>query len=181
MLKIIHSTFLFGCITIAAYGKIDFNSQIKSLLSNKCVACHGPDDQHREARIASGYLRGCDTRDLDGYSAIVPGNPEDSEILFRVTLPKGDEEHMPPKGKGQPLTEEEVALLSEWIKQGAKYDKHWSYKQTVRRKFRLARPTPSIISSANACKRRESSHQPRRTAELSPVGFFGFDRLASQT
>ena len=101
MLKIIHSTFLFGCIAIAAYGKIDFNSQIKSLLSNKCVACHGPDDQHREAGLRLDTFEGA-TRDLDGYSAIVPGNPEDSEILFRVTLPKGDEEHMPPKGKGNP-------------------------------------------------------------------------------
>ena len=131
MLKIIQSTFLFGCLAFVAYGNIDFNSQIKSLLSNKCVACHGPDDQHREAGLRLDTFEGA-TRDMGGYAAIVPGNPEDSEILFRVTLPKGDEEHMPPKGKGQPLTKEEVALLTEWIKQGAEYDKHWSYKEAVR-------------------------------------------------
>ena len=132
MPKFIHSIFLSIGLAIGAYGKIDFNSQIKSLLSNRCIACHGPDEEHREAGLRLDTFEGA-TRDLDGYSAIVPGNPEDSEILFRITLPKGDEEHMPPKGKGQPLNEEEVALLSEWIKQGAKYDKHWSYKQTVRR------------------------------------------------
>jgi len=112
-------------------GNIDFNSQIKSLISNRCIACHGPDEEHREAGLRLDTFEGA-TRDLDGYSAIVPGNPGDSEILFRVTLPKGDEERMPPKGKGEPLSKEEVALLTEWIKQGAKYDKHWSYKQTVR-------------------------------------------------
>lgn len=131
MAKLIH-LFLFSLgLTGACFAKIDFNSQIKSLISNKCVACHGPDEEHREAGLRLDTFEGA-TRDLDGYSAIVPGKPEDSEVLFRVTLPKGDEELMPPKGKGEPLTKEEVALLTEWIKQGAKYDKHWSYKQPVR-------------------------------------------------
>ncbi|MBT3636433.1 MAG: DUF1553 domain-containing protein [Opitutae bacterium] len=131
MPKFIHSILLFIACVSGAYGNIDFNSQIKSLLSNRCIACHGPDEEHREAGLRIDTFEGA-TRDLDGYSAIVPGNPEDSEILFRVTLPKGDEERMPPKGKGEPLSKEEVALLTEWIKQGAEYDKHWSYKQTVR-------------------------------------------------
>jgi hypothetical protein len=113
------------------YGKIDFNRDIKPLLSNRCFACHGPDEGKRKAKLRLDVFDGA-TRDLDGYSAIVPGNPEDSEILFRVSLPTGDEEMMPPKGKGERLSGEEVALLTEWIKQGAKYDEHWSYKQTVR-------------------------------------------------
>jgi hypothetical protein len=112
-------------------GKIDFNRDIKPLLSNRCFACHGPDEGKRKAKLRLDVFEGA-TRDLDGYSAIVPGNPEDSEILFRVTLPNGDEELMPPKGKEERLSEEEVALLTEWIKQGAKYDEHWSYKQPFR-------------------------------------------------
>ena len=112
-------------------AKIDFNSQIKSLLSNRCIACHGPDEEDRKAGLRLDTFEGA-THDLDGYSAIVPGNPEDSEILFRITLPKGDADLMPPKGRGERLSEEEVALLREWIKQGAQYDKHWSYKQPVR-------------------------------------------------
>ncbi len=110
---------------------IDFNTQIKSLLSNRCIACHGPDEEHREAGLRLDTFDGA-TRDIDGYSAIMPGNPEDSEILFRVTLEDGDQELMPPKGRGERLSEEEVALLTEWIKQGAKYDKHWSYKAPLR-------------------------------------------------
>ena len=112
--------------------KIDFNSQIKSLLSNRCIACHGPDEEHREAGLRLDTFEGA-TRDLDGYSAIVPGNPEESEILFRVTLDKGDAELMPPKGRGEHLSKEEVDLLTEWIRQGAKFDKHWSYKPLTRK------------------------------------------------
>ena len=112
--------------------KIDFNSQIKSLLSNRCIACHGPDEEHREAGLRLDTFEGA-TRDLDGYSAIVPGNPGESEILFRVTLDKGDAELMPPKGRGEQLSKEEVDLLTEWIRQGAKFDKHWSYKPLVRK------------------------------------------------
>lgn len=131
MPKFHHFFFLTLFFTSVACGKIDFNSQIKSLISNKCVACHGPDEEHREAGLRLDTFEGA-TRDLNGYSAIVPGSPEDSEILFRVTLPMGDEELMPPKGKGERLTKQEVALLTEWIKQGGKYDKHWSYKQPLR-------------------------------------------------
>ena len=114
MPNITHSILFFFVLAGGVFGKIDFNSQIKSLISNKCVACHGPDEEHREAGLRLDTFEGA-TRDLDGYSAIVPGNPEDSEILFRVTLPKGDEERMSPKGKGEPLSKEEVALLTEWI------------------------------------------------------------------
>ena len=117
--------------TLSAKGEVDFNTQIKSLLSNRCIACHGPDEENREAGLRLDTFDGA-TRDLDGYSAIVAGDAEESEIMFRVTLDDDDEELMPPKGKGQRLSDEETALLSEWINQGAKYDKHWSYKTPSR-------------------------------------------------
>ena len=130
-MKILPLLFLILPILVNAVDKVDFNSQIKSLLSNRCIACHGPDEEHREAGLRLDTFNGA-TLDIDGYSAIVPGNPEDSEILFRVTLEDGDQELMPPKGRGERLSEEEVALLTEWIKQGAQYDKHWSYKTPLR-------------------------------------------------
>ena len=130
-MKLPYLAFLLFPLFAFAKKDIDFNTQIKSLLSNRCIACHGPDEEHREAGLRLDTFEGA-TRDIDGYSAIVPGNPEDSEILFRVTLEHGDQELMPPKGRGERLSEEEVALLTEWIKQGAKYDKHWSYKSPVR-------------------------------------------------
>jgi mono/diheme cytochrome c family protein len=96
--------------TLFAEERIDFNTQIKSLLSNRCIACHGPDEENREAGLRLDTFDGA-TRDLDGYSAIVAGDAEESEVMFRVTLDDDDEELMPPKGKGQRLSDEEVALL----------------------------------------------------------------------
>jgi len=69
---------------------------------------------------------------LGDYFAIVPGDPEESEMIFRMGLDPDDKEIMPPEGRGDPLTEEELELFSKWIEQGAEYDKHWSYKQPKR-------------------------------------------------
>ena len=117
--------------SLSAKDEVDFNTQIKSLLSNRCIACHGPDEENREAGLRLDTFEGA-TRDLDGYSAIIAGDAEESEVMFRVTLDDDDEELMPPKGKGQRLSDEEIALFTEWINQGAKYDKHWSYKTPSR-------------------------------------------------
>ena len=118
-------------LSLFAEERIDFNTQIKSLLSNRCIACHGPDEENREAGLRLDTFDGA-TRDLDGYSAIVPGDPKESEMIFRISLPADDEEVMPPKGKGKPITDQEVALLEKWVAQGAEYDKHWSYKKPHR-------------------------------------------------
>ena len=134
--------FLYQCVLFFPFfshasERIDFNNQIKSLLSNRCIACHGPDEENREAGLRLDTFDGA-TRDLGGYSAIVPGDPGESEIMFRIILEEDDDELMPPKGKGDRLTQDEVALVTKWIKQGAEYDKHWSYKPPVRTKVPTA-------------------------------------------
>ena len=134
--------FLYLCVLFFPFfshasERIDFNNQIKSLLSNRCIACHGPDEENREAGLRLDTFDGA-TRDLGGYSAIVPGDPGESEIMFRIILEEDDDELMPPKGKGDRLTQDEVALVTKWIKQGAEYDKHWSYKPPVRTKVPTA-------------------------------------------
>jgi len=124
-------TLLFFPFSLWAEEKIDFNTQIKSILSNKCIACHGPDEENREAGLRLDTFEGA-TADLGDYFAIVPGDPEESEMIFRMGLDPDDEEIMPPEGRGDPLTEEELELFSKWIEQGAEYDKHWAYKQPKR-------------------------------------------------
>ena len=63
--------------SLSAKDEVDFNTQIKSLLSNRCIACHGPDEENREAGLRLDTFDGA-TRDLDGYSAIVAGDAEES-------------------------------------------------------------------------------------------------------
>ncbi len=111
--------------------KVDFNRQIRPLLSNRCFACHGPDEAKRKADLRLDNSAGAFV-DLDGHSALVPGNLEKSELFHRITLPTGHEDMMPPTGKGTRFSDKEVALIKEWIEQGATYASHWSYEKPVR-------------------------------------------------
>lgn len=118
-----------GSLTDAA-DDIDFNRDIRPIVSGVCVACHGPDESAREAGLRLDTFEGA-TTDLGGYSAIVPSDAANSELLSRVTTDDLDLK-MPPPGKGRALTAEEIDLLRRWIDSGAKYEVHWSYQPPVR-------------------------------------------------
>ena len=112
---------------------IDFSRDIKPILSNNCFFCHGPDPAERKG--GKDGLR-LDTEagawaDQGGTFAVVKGEPEKSELIKRVIATDPDSQ-MPPKATGKRLTEREVSLLKEWIKQGGKYSKHWSYAEPRR-------------------------------------------------
>jgi hypothetical protein len=122
--------------TTASAEEINFNRDIRPLLSKACIMCHGPDEHERKGGSKdSGGLR-VDTfdgvqMDLGGKKAIVPGHPEQSELIARITTTDPDDV-MPPPKHGKKLSSEEVNLLTAWIKGGAKYTKHWSYETPVR-------------------------------------------------
>ncbi|HRE80886.1 MAG TPA: DUF1553 domain-containing protein, partial [Opitutaceae bacterium] len=108
----------------------DFNRDIRPILSEKCFRCHGPDEHDRKGGDQGVRL---DTAlgafaDQGGYHAILPGNPEKSEVMLRVLLEDDDEELMPPKKAGKRLTTAEVDLLKRWIQGGAPYATHWAYE-----------------------------------------------------
>ena len=119
------------CGAARAEEKIDFNRDIRPLLSNRCFACHGPDEEERKADLRLDTREGA-LMDLGGYAALVPGKAEESELFHRITLDDDDEELMPPAGKGTRFNEAEVALIKKWIAQEAHYANHWSYDQPVR-------------------------------------------------
>lgn len=121
---------LLSCYPAVAGEKVDFNRQIRPLISNHCIACHGPDEKQRKAKLRLDNLEGA-TRDLGGYAAVVPGKPDESEMLSRL-LSEDDEEVMPPPEKGKRFTPEQVDLIRRWIAQGGKYEKHWSYDPPVK-------------------------------------------------
>lgn len=106
-------------------ASIDFNRDIKPILSNQCYFCHGPDEAERHAGLRLDQLSGA-TEDLGGYRAIVPGDAAASSLLERVGS-DDDDLRMPPPGKGSRLTDHQIELLRRWIDQGAQYAQHWSY------------------------------------------------------
>src|SRR5438045_3787388 len=113
--------------TVAAVPeKIRFNRDVRPILSGNCFYCHGPDPKHREAALRLDHREGA-TADLGGYAAIVPGKPDESTLINRVTSTDPDE-HMPPPASKKPhLTDEQIAILRRWIEQGAEYEGHWAF------------------------------------------------------
>ena len=110
---------------ITAIRKIDFNRDVRPILSEHCYKCHGPDGKE-----VKGNLRLSDandaTRSRDGSFAIKPGSAKDSLLMKRASLGSGDP--MPPKDSGMPpLSADQVETLRQWIDQGAKYQKHWAF------------------------------------------------------
>jgi mono/diheme cytochrome c family protein len=100
--------------------------QVRSILSNRCFACHGPDTEVRQGGLrlddASAMLESADS----GARAVVPGKPAESELLRRI-LTDDNDERMPPADFGQRLLPAEVAAIEAWIAQGAKLPQHWSF------------------------------------------------------
>lgn len=106
----------------------DFDRQIRSLLSDRCFACHGPDEKDRQAGLRLDERRSALIPAESGKAAIVPGKPDSSELIRRVAS-TDDSLRMPPaEGKHPPLTAEQVDLLRRWIAAGANYQAHWAFE-----------------------------------------------------
>ena len=116
--------------TFAFTNEVQFNEQIRPILSKHCIACHGPDEEDRQADLRLDTFAGA-TADLGGYAAVIPGNSSTSELIQRVAA-EDEDLLMPPAEHADPLSEEEITLLRAWIDQGAKYEKHWSFTPPVR-------------------------------------------------
>ena len=121
------------CSANLIYAKIDFNRQIRPILSDKCFKCHGPDAKNQKSDFRLDTLEHA-IKEHNGFVGLTPGSLEDSEIHWRIHT--DDEiELMPPPESKHPLTEEEKKLLDQWIMEGGKYDKHWSFQnlpQTIK-------------------------------------------------
>jgi hypothetical protein len=111
----------FAC-TRQPEASVDFNADIRPILNTKCISCHGG---VKESAGFSLFSREDALRKTDaGKPAIIPGDPDNSELMRRLTS-KDPEERMP--YHGTPLPEAEIAALREWIKQGAHWADHWAY------------------------------------------------------
>ncbi|MFT3878731.1 MAG: PSD1 and planctomycete cytochrome C domain-containing protein [Gemmatales bacterium] len=104
---------------------IDFNRQIRPILSDKCYQCHGPDEKHRKAGLRLDVESSAKSV-RKGREAIVPGDIAKSQLIARITSEDRDE-RMPPHDSVKQLTVGEIDLLRRWIVGGAKWGEHWAY------------------------------------------------------
>jgi hypothetical protein len=112
-------------------ARIDFNRDIRPILSDKCFACHGPDGPSKGIRLRLDSEAAALAELGRGRRAIVPGHPEQSELVRRVTA-KDEARRMPPVDSGRTLSQREIDLLTEWIRRGAKFEQHWSFVAPAR-------------------------------------------------
>lgn len=111
----------------SAFGEtsIDFNRDIRPILSENCFHCHGPDAATREADLRLDVEEDA-KRDLGGYFALTPGDPDRSIVWERIAHEDADEV-MPPPNSNRSLTDPQKETIRRWIESGAEYEEHWAY------------------------------------------------------
>jgi hypothetical protein len=111
-------------LAIPIGAKVDFNQEIRPILSDKCFTCHGPDSKSRKGELRLDRIE-------DALKAIVPGKPDESELIHRI-FHDDPEERMPPVESLKKVSQKEAALLEQWILEGAEFPGHWAF-QTIQK------------------------------------------------
>jgi len=119
---------------------IDFNRDVRPLLSDRCFACHGPDAEDRQAGLRLDVREAATAPVESGATAVVPGDPTASELVARITS-TDPEIVMPPPHVGKPITPAEAETLRRWITTGAEYRGHWAFE-------RVERPAVPVVGDA---------------------------------
>ena len=115
----------------AAAEAVDYNRDVRQILSNHCYACHGPDKAKLQAGLRLDHEETALAELESGGHAIVPGKSSQSKLIARITS-SDEDEIMPPKAAGKRLKPAEIEKLRRWIDQGAKWKGHWSYLKVER-------------------------------------------------
>jgi mono/diheme cytochrome c family protein len=147
----------------APVATVEYARDIQPILAEHCLLCHGPDDAKGGLTLTSreSILKALES----GEHAVVPGKPEASAVLTRLLSTDPDEQMPPPKQRVKKnITEREIALMRQWIAEGAKYDVHWAYRP-------VTQPRPPAISGANSTD---------ATASLTPIDHFVRAKLAEK-
>ncbi len=116
--------------TVFAAEKVDFQKEIRPILSDMCFHCHGPDKETRMVGLRLDVKADAFAKRRSG-APIVPGKPEESLIFKRITHEK-TALRMPPAASHKTISEEQVAVLKRWIEQGAEWQEHWSFVAPVK-------------------------------------------------
>ena len=125
LLVLLLSSSLFAAESGPLPDVIEFNRDIRPILSDNCFFCHGPDKNKRKADLRLDTQAGLHGKD-GKPGTVTPGKPSDSE-LFRRIISTDPEQKMPPLDSGKTLSERDIALIKKWIEQGGKYEGHWAF------------------------------------------------------
>ena len=164
--------FAAAVVATAAPVKLEYNRDVRPILSDKCFKCHGPDSAARKAELRLDIRDNALAKHENGIP-VVPGKPDESGLLQRIETDDPDD-HMPPKKSNLRLSKNEIAVLRRWIAEGAEYQPHWSLiaprAQIADRGFRIS----------DLAKR-----DPARAADLerwpkNPIDDFVLDRLLAE-
>ena len=112
---------------------LDFNQDVQPILASNCFSCHGPDPEMRKAGLRLDLEESAFRKRPGHPDAIVPGHPDQSEFIKRIES-KDPHHLMPqsPQGEAKPMKPEDIAVLREWIKEGAVYRPHWAFDKPIR-------------------------------------------------
>ena len=128
---------LLGPLAPRAHAKVEFNRDIRPIFSDTCFQCHGPDEKQRKSGLRLDIRANALKPAKSGAIAIVPGKPDESEIIKRV-LTEDEDDLMPPTKLHKPLTSRQKDLLKQWVAEGAEYQGHWAFLPPPRP------PTPKV-------------------------------------
>jgi hypothetical protein len=113
-------------VSVGMAGEVDFNRDVRPILSDKCFSCHGPDVKQRKGELRLDTKEGAYGKTESGAVAIVPGDLKKSEVWARIHTTDRDEV-MPPPRSNKVLTDAQRDLLGRWISEGARYEPHWAF------------------------------------------------------
>ena len=165
-------------------ANVDFQRDVRPILSNHCFECHGPDAATRMVDLRLDTREGAFSQ-RPGGSLIVPGDPESSLLYQRISHSQ-PALRMPPSHSKRPLNSQQIVTLRKWIAQGAAWDRHWSFKPIGRpephsvKDSSLGSQPPGPLHSGPAGSRGAGSGSRSRQAYPGPPPGPGSDGTASR-
>ena len=141
---------------------VDFNREVRPILAQHCFACHGMDEHARKGKLRLDMQSAAHGAGKSGELAIVPGQPDKSELIRRIFSHDTDELMPPPEAK-KPMAEKDKAVLRAWIAEGGKYEAHWAF--AVPRQAPLPDPSAHPIDAFVRARLSQAGLKPSPEAD----------------
>ncbi|MFT5128671.1 MAG: hypothetical protein ACI8W8_002289 [Rhodothermales bacterium] len=134
MRSLFSSIYLIFALGVVDAAAVNFNRDVRPILSDRCFHCHGPDEHERKGKLRLDQADGKEGayRIHNGVPAIKPGVPEESALWHRITTDDADDVMPPADSHKKALTAIEKQLIAQWIREGAEYDTFWAFKKPTR-------------------------------------------------